>query len=153
MLQSTQRGANLSRYFALLWFGLTGWPRRRKDVASLPHKVPMLHMGRAWFPKSYPPSKRWAHTEGRSFSGYGQQVWCKCNFTASYIVPWPVPPDADWMSWVTLDTLHGALERFGPIPKNPRFRKLDKQDRPSWKGAISEHERHARGGKYHEGIP
>ncbi len=108
---------------------------------------------RAWFPKRYPPSKRWAHTEGRSFSGYGQQVWCKCNFTASYIVPWPVPPDADWMSWVTLDTLHGALERFGPIPKNPRFRKLDKQDRPSWKGAISEHERHARGGKYHEGIP
>lgn len=89
---------------------------RLKDVA-------MIHMGRAWFPKDYPPAQKWAHTEGHSFHAYGQQVWCKCNYTASTIVPWPVPEGADFQSTKTLEILHNSLEELGPIPDNPHFRK------------------------------
>ncbi len=65
----------------------------------------MLHMGRAWFPKGSPEAAKWRHTEGKSFSNYGDQVWCKCNYTASTIMPWPYPPGTDMMSRVTLDMM------------------------------------------------
>lgn len=87
-----------------------------KDVA-------MIHMGRAWFPHSAPSAQIWAHTEGKSFKHFGQQVWCKCNFTASKIIPWPVPEGTDFQSTKTLELLHNSIERFGPIPDNQRFRK------------------------------
>lgn len=86
-------------------------------------EVSMLHVGRAWFPVSYTPAQRWAHTEGKSFSRFGQQVWCKCNNTASTVIPWPVPPDADFQSTKTLEILHYSHERFGPIPVNKEFRR------------------------------
>jgi len=85
--------------------------------------VTMLHVGRAWFPKTYEPAKRWAHTEGKSFSHFGQQVWCKCNHTASSIMPWPIPADVDFQSKHTLEMMHFANEEFGPIPVNREFRK------------------------------
>ncbi|GBG25071.1 Peptidyl serine alpha-galactosyltransferase [Hondaea fermentalgiana] len=85
--------------------------------------VSMIHVGRAWFPKTYAPAQKWAHTEGKSFSHFGQQVWCKCNNTASTVIPWPLPPDADFQSTKTLEILHNSMERFGPIPENAKFRR------------------------------
>ncbi len=84
--------------------------------------VTMLHVGRAWFPKESPGAKTWAHTEGKSFSSHGQQVWCKCNYTAAAILPWPLPPNCDFQSTHTLRLMHEANERFGPVPENREFR-------------------------------
>mmetsp|Transcript_21582 Transcript_21582/g.40307 ORF Transcript_21582/g.40307 Transcript_21582/m.40307 type:complete len:540 (-) Transcript_21582:361-1980(-) len=84
--------------------------------------ISMIHVGRAWFPKSDPSAYRWAHTEGKSFARNGQQVWCKCNYTGSVIQPWPVPEDADFQSTKTLEILHYSNERFGPVPENKKFR-------------------------------
>ena len=92
---------------------------RRKSALK---DVAMIHVGRAWFPPSYAPAAKWAHTEGKSFRRYGTQVWCKCNYTASAIMPWPVPEDADFQSTKTLELLHYSVEEFGPIPDNPAFR-------------------------------
>jgi len=93
---------------------------RRKSALK---DVAMIHMGRAWFPKDYAPAQQWAHTEGKSFRRYGTQVWCKCNHTASVIMPWPVPENADFQSTKTLEALHYSNERFGPVPINLEFRK------------------------------
>ena len=92
---------------------------RRKSALK---DVAMIHVGRAWFPPSYQPAAKWAHTEGKAFRRYGTQVWCKCNYTASAIMPWPVPEDADFQSTKTLELLHYSMEKFGPIPHNPTFR-------------------------------
>jgi len=81
-----------------------------------------IHMGRAWFPKSYKPGYKWAHTEGKSFRMYGNQVWCKCNYTASQVMPWPVPPGTDFVSKITLEYLHYSHEQFGDIPINHKYR-------------------------------
>jgi len=87
-----------------------------------------IHMGRAWFPRNHPAAKKWIHTEGKSFSMYGDQVWCKCNFTASTIMPWPLPaPDKplgglDFQSYHTLRIMHDSIEEFGPVPANEEWR-------------------------------
>lgn len=81
-----------------------------------------LHMGRAWFPKGHPAAKPWLHTEGKSFSMYGDQVWCKCNFTASTVKPWPLPDGLDFVSYHTLRLLHESEEVFGPVPENEEWR-------------------------------
>jgi len=94
---------------------------RRDDEYTA--KVPMIHMGRAWMPPSYKPGWKWHHTEGEAFSEYGNQVWCKCNFTASDILPWPIPPGTDFQSRVTLQLLHDAREKWGPLPENTNFRR------------------------------
>eukprot|EP01062_Namystynia_karyoxenos_P039437 TRINITY_DN28667_c0_g1_i2.p1 TRINITY_DN28667_c0_g1~~TRINITY_DN28667_c0_g1_i2.p1 ORF type:complete len:765 (+),score=197.10 TRINITY_DN28667_c0_g1_i2:122-2296(+) len=92
-----------------------------RDVDSPPSAkrrevVPMIHMGRAWFPTDY-GCKDWCHTEGSAWSYRGKQVWCKCNHTASDIIPWPLPEgDMDFVSRHTLRILHDSRERFGPIP-------------------------------------
>jgi len=81
-------------------------------------EIPMIHMGRIWFPKSY-GCKGWCHTEGRGLGGgRGDQVWCKCNITASDVIPWPKPPGMDHVSETTLDYLHDSREFFGEIPVN-----------------------------------
>jgi len=86
--------------------------------------VAMIHVGRAWFPTTYKPAQQWAHTEGKSFKHFGQQVWCKCNYTASTIMPWPLPPNFDdFQSLHTLRILHESNERFGPVPINHQFRR------------------------------
>lgn len=77
--------------------------------------VPFIHMGRIWFPKSY-GCKDWCHTSGHEFDGYGMQVWCKCNSTASDVIPWPPAPGMDWVSARTLEYLHDSREKYGPIP-------------------------------------
>jgi len=92
--------------------------RRKSKLES----VAMIHVGRAWFPNDYAPAQRWAHTEGKSFRRYGTQVWCKCNNTASTIMPWPVPETADFQSTKTLELLHYSKELLGPIPANTKFR-------------------------------
>lgn len=110
-----------------------------RDVASTRSfeklkDVAMIHMGRAWFPKDSPIAKRYAHTEGKSFSRYGQQVWCKCNYTASTIIPWPVPAGSDFQSTKTLEILHGAMERFGKVPDNYEYRRnRDLKHEYGWK--------------------
>jgi len=96
-----------------------------RDVSGSPKKsVPMLHMGRAWFPKTYKgEGLKWLHSDQGGFGYRGQQVWCKCNNTASDELPWPVPPETDFQSNATLTLLHHARERYGEIPKGTRFRK------------------------------
>jgi hypothetical protein len=88
----------------------------------------MLHTGRAWFPNDWAPAARWHHSEGAAWAYRGKQVWCKCNFTASRVVPWPVPPGADWVSQHTLRILHDAQEYFGPMPDS-KFRKYGSHQR------------------------
>lgn len=81
-----------------------------------------IHMGRAWFPKGHPAAKQWIHTEGKSFSMFGDQVWCKCNYTASTVKPWPIPDGLDFVSYHTLRLLHESEEILGPIPENEEWR-------------------------------
>mmetsp|Transcript_29823 Transcript_29823/g.72721 ORF Transcript_29823/g.72721 Transcript_29823/m.72721 type:complete len:515 (+) Transcript_29823:40-1584(+) len=81
-------------------------------------KIPMIHMGRAWFPKGDKSAERWRHTEGRNFAYRGIQVWCKCNWTASHIIPWPVPSGTDFASTQTLRILHDSVEMYGPLPQS-----------------------------------
>ncbi|CAK9005088.1 Peptidyl serine alpha-galactosyltransferase (AtSGT1), partial [Durusdinium trenchii] len=90
--------------------------------ASKLQEIAMIHVGRAWVPKGDPLAKKYGHTEGKSFSHFGDQVWCKCNHTASTIMPWPIPPGTDFQSTKTLEILHYSRERFGPIPENSRYR-------------------------------
>ncbi|KAH9253980.1 hypothetical protein BASA81_008104 [Batrachochytrium salamandrivorans] len=89
---------------------------RAKNKAS-------LHMGRAWFPKGHPAAKPWLHTEGKPFANFGDQVWCKCNYTASTIKPWPIPQGLDFVSHHTLTLLHDADVEYGPVPNNQEFRR------------------------------
>jgi len=92
---------------------------RRRDAEN--EKILMIHMGRAWFPHDYEPGKKWSHTEGKAWRNFGNQVWCKCNYTAGTIIPWPLPDDLDFVSRVTLTDLHYALEKY-PIPKSKYFK-------------------------------
>jgi len=102
-----------------------GLQLRDVDSPVSPEKekfIPMIHMGRAWFPKEHAvAAERWRHTEGRNFAYRGIQVWCKCNWTASHIIPWPVPEGSDFVSRVTLSLLHNSMQEYGPLPKS-RFR-------------------------------
>ena len=58
---------------------------QRRDVdggissaAAAKQKIPMIHMGRAWFPKNAKTQAApFQHTEGRNFNYRGWQVWCK----------------------------------------------------------------------------
>ena len=79
----------------------------------------MIHMGRAWLPRTYAPGAAWEHTEGRDMPQVrvrGRQVWCKCNKTGAQVLPWPVPAGTDFVSNVTLTLLHEARELYGPAP-------------------------------------
>lgn len=83
-----------------------------------------LHAGRAWFPTGHAMAKPYLHTEGKSLRMYGDQVWCKCNFTASTVKPWPIPQSGvDFVSKHTLRLLHEADEKYGPVPNNQKFRR------------------------------
>ncbi|KAK3277524.1 hypothetical protein CYMTET_14475 [Cymbomonas tetramitiformis] len=98
-------------------------------------RVPMLHIGRAWLKPSYTPAKRWMHTEGAAWKHRGTQVWCKCNFTAGTVVPWPVPDmsaGTDFQSWHTLRILHGAQEKFGILPTTTKYRKTGRAYSQAW---------------------
>ena len=86
-------------------------------------KKAMIHMGRAWFPKQHAAlAEKWRHTEGKDFSNFGIQVWCKCNRTGHEIMPWPIPDGLDFPSYHTLRLLHEANEWYGPVPENITFR-------------------------------
>ncbi len=95
-----------------------------RDVDSPPppdqeKHVPMVHMGRIWFPKRHAEfAEQWRHTEGRTFAYRGIQVWCKCNWTASHVIPWPIPEGTDFASRQTLRILHDSMVKFGPLPKS-----------------------------------
>ena len=75
-------------------------------------KIPMIHVGRAWFPKDYLPGWQWHNPEGKDFKHFGNQVWCKCNYTAADIIPWPLPLGIDAQSKYTLTMIHDSYERF-----------------------------------------
>lgn len=77
--------------------------------------IPMIHMGRAWFPRGSELAKPFLHTEGKSFSYLGDQVWCKCNDTAADVLPWPIPNNLDYVSDITLRYLHDSREKFGYV--------------------------------------
>ncbi|ETO36150.1 hypothetical protein RFI_00912, partial [Reticulomyxa filosa] len=104
------------------------WGIQIRDVSPRPQTpkdekaFAMIHMGRAWFPRDYEPGKQWWHTEGRAFRNFGAQVWCKCNWTASDIIPWPIPEGTDFQSRHTLYLLHESRMYFGEIPKKTKFR-------------------------------
>ena len=49
------------------------------------------------------------------------QVWCKCNWTAANVVPWPLPDGLDFMSYHTLRILHDSQQAL-PIPPHAKFR-------------------------------
>lgn len=91
---------------------------------SVSEKVPFIHMGRIWFPHNVGCGK-YCHTEGKAFSGFGDQVWCKCNVTASDVIPWPMPDGMDFVSFHTLRILHGGREKFGPIAADYSLRPKD----------------------------
>jgi len=100
--------------------------RRSDDYTS---KIPMIHSGRAWVDPKTELAKKYAHTEGKDFSHFGQQVWCKCNYTAAEIVPWPLPTDSpvDFVSYHTLTLLHQAFETYGKVlRKQSKYRKFGK---------------------------
>ena len=106
---------------------------QRRDVSARPATfaeelgIDMIHMGRAWWPKEYPLSARFMHTEGKAWSRFGTQVWCKCNFTASDVIPWPMPhTGVDFQSYHTLYLLHHARAFFGALPSS-KFRKPSKR--------------------------
>ncbi len=92
------------------------------DLEYYARTVSLIHVGRAWFPKGHPSVAKWAHTEGAMFAVLGDQVWCKCNYTASKIIPWPIPPGTDFVSTKTLTIIHNSTLRFGDIPINEEFR-------------------------------
>ena len=83
-----------------------------------------IHMGRAWLPKSFKPGYQYHHTEGKSFSHWGNQVWCKCNWTAASVLPWfdPLPEGTDFVSTITLTYLHESHRQFGAVPINHKYR-------------------------------
>ena len=99
----------------------------KRQFAQLDGKMPMIHMGRAWFPKDKPDlAAPWRHKDSNEpgdIAGSGIQVWCKCNATAARVQPWPLPEGLDWVSKHTLTLLHDSIEMFGPIPVNESFRK------------------------------
>jgi hypothetical protein len=100
--------------------------RSLTPAQALREKIPMIHMGRAFFPsKAIAAAEPFRHSEGSSFRYRGIQVWCKCNYTMADVLPWPLPPGTDWVSTVTLTMLHDAEAKFGPLPQS-EFRKVGK---------------------------
>ena len=105
---------------------------QRRDVSSRPRDkaeelgIDMIHMGRIWWPKDYSLSRKFMHTEGKAWSHFGTQVWCKCNYTASDVIPWPMPENprgrVDFQSYHTLYLLYHGREYFGPLPDS-KYRK------------------------------
>ena len=92
-----------------------------------PDPPAMIHMGRAWFPKEHiDAAEPFRHTEGKDFlngNNRAVQVFCKCNQTASTILPWPIPEKGlDWQSYHTLRIMHDGIEHFGGVPENELFR-------------------------------
>eukprot|EP00656_Telonema_subtile_P001604 TRINITY_DN10701_c0_g1_i3.p1 TRINITY_DN10701_c0_g1~~TRINITY_DN10701_c0_g1_i3.p1 ORF type:complete len:157 (-),score=19.98 TRINITY_DN10701_c0_g1_i3:109-579(-) len=88
----------------------------------------MIHMGRAWFPRKYANevTPQWVHTEGKRLRApQTEQVWCKCNYTAGTVVPWPLPEGIDMVSNITLTLLHDSLEKYGSPPSNKYRRVAD----------------------------
>jgi hypothetical protein len=108
----------------------------KRQFAQLDGKMPMIHMGRAWFPANKPelaaPWRHSADNEPSDIRGWGIQVWCKCNDTAADIQPWPLPEGLDWVSRHTLTLLHDSIETFGPIPVNDTFRKHKRPALHGW---------------------
>ena len=87
---------------------------------------PMIHMGRAWFPKEEAQlAEPWRSSDDGGQSSNGIQVWCKCNLTAGEIHPWPLPKQMDFVSKHTLRLLHESREYFGSVPVNASFRKQE----------------------------
>ncbi|CAB9508279.1 expressed unknown protein [Seminavis robusta] len=86
--------------------------------------VPMIHMGRAWFPDTEKElAAPWVNEDDGGFSHKGIQVWCKCNATAAKVQPWPMPEqEMDFVSYHTLRLLHDSIEHFGPVPVNETYR-------------------------------
>ena len=106
---------------------------QRRDVSARPRTkeeelgIDMIHMGRAWWPSDYPLSKAYMHTEGRAWSRFGTQVWCKCNYTASDVIPWPMPDEGvDFQSYHTLYLLYHGRQYFGELPSS-KYRKPSKR--------------------------
>ncbi|CAB9508278.1 expressed unknown protein [Seminavis robusta] len=99
----------------------------KRKFEFLNGKMPMIHMGRAWFPREKPEiAAPWRHSssnEPGSIAASGIQVWCKCNQTAPKVLPWPLPDGLDFVSYHTLTLLHDSIEKFGPIPVNETWRK------------------------------
>lgn len=99
--------------------GSTGMPKEYLD------QFPMIHMGRAFFPdKDAALAEQWRSTDAEDYVTYGIQVWCKCNETASRVVPWPIPDHLDLVSYHTLRLMHEARQ-WMPIPENPKYRRYD----------------------------
>ena len=92
-----------------------------------PEPPAMIHMGRAWFPKEHADAAEpFRHTEGKDFLNGNTraiQVFCKCNQTASTVLPWPIPEKGlDWQSYHTLRIMHDGIGHFGGVPENEVFR-------------------------------
>lgn len=96
-----------------------------RDVKAMDDAY-MIRMGRAWFPKDYGPGKAWQHTEGGDWRFRGNQVWCKCNYTANTVRPWPLPDTIDYVSNVTLSLLHKTQEMYGGDMPQSIFRRRGK---------------------------
>ena len=87
-------------------------PKNREEELS----ISMIHMGRIWFPYEYKFGQQWWHTEGKAWKRFGAQVWCKCNWTASDIIPWPMPDNGmDFQSYHSLYLLHESRQYFGEM--------------------------------------
>lgn len=88
---------------------------------AMSRRIRMIHMGRAWFKAEWAKehAARWIHRPAWEYSPQGmEQVWCKCNATAADERPWPLPPDVDFTSNVTLTLLHHSLLEYGNAPHN-----------------------------------
>lgn len=101
----------------------------KREWERLQKNMPMIHMGRAWFPKENPEAAApWRHklsNEPGDIAATGIQVWCKCNNTAPFVQPWPLPKEGmDWVSYQTLTLLHDSVVEFGPVPHNESYRRI-----------------------------
>ena len=85
-------------------------PQSREEELS----ISMIHTGRIWFSRKYEFGKQWWHVADKAwkFKQFGAQVWCKCNWTASEIIPWPIPDDIDFQSYHSLYLLHESRQYF-----------------------------------------
>lgn len=92
---------------------------------AMKRRIRMIHMGRAWFAKDWATqhAARWVHRPAWEYSPPNtEQVWCKCNQTAADERPWPMPPNIDFTSNVTLTLLHQSELEYGNAPMN-KFRR------------------------------
>jgi len=104
-----------------------------RDVSSVPktkaqeRSLDMIHMGRIWWPHDYALGRKFMHTEGRTWAYRGVQVWCKCNYTASDVIPWPMPErdHIGFQSYHTGYLLYYGRQYFGEMPVT-KYRKKGK---------------------------